>query len=417
MARTHDAQSTLRALNTHAEAILEAHLNQGNRIPVTDDNVGMLETLEHHRLIWRLAEDEDPQLKKVLAHFLDHITESDRRRQASEHVDQLWNELNQLFAEYRETKRLAAFEDKERVEGAIKEVLSEIIEDIRTATVTFTAYITSGFSYITDIELRIRKNEEVIDQAHRLSNLFDSFKIRELEDQAGNDPFLKRLLLKHLPATLEEGRRNLSYALNQLRILLVRMREDQRLSILIGGFESHYANNRGFEPSIDDLDLAYCPPVLNTVAPFRIVSYGDIYDPADDQDLIEIARWARPLESQADEPEIDAKAVSSVEFDVDGETEQEEVDPVDRLVEQVLEHVLDGDIGDGEIRALEVLANSDLDLDAATWLHTLESEVDALAPNDYDLIEVDYQSEPDPLYPDNLYILDMTLRRRSDSRL
>ncbi|OZC35133.1 hypothetical protein B9Q17_06435 [Marinobacter vinifirmus] len=417
MARTHDAQSTLRALNTHAEAILEAHLSQGNRIPVTDDNVGMLETLEHHRLIWRLAEDEDPQLKKVLAHFLDHITESDRRRKASEHVDQLWNELNQLFAEYREAKRLAAFEDKERVEGTIKEVLSEIIEDIRMATVTFSAYITSGFSYITDIELRIRKNEEVIDQAHRLSNLFDSFKIRELEDQAGNDPFLKRLLLKHLPATLEEGRRNLSYALNQLRILLVRMREDQRLSKLIGGFESHYANNRGFEPSIDDLDLAYCPPVLNTVAPFRIVSYGDIYDPADDQDLIEIARWARPLDSQVNEPHADAKAVSSVEFDVDGATEQEEVDPVDELVEQLLQHLLDGDIGGCEIRALEVLAHSDLDLDAATWLHTLESELDALAPNDYDLIEVDYQSEPDPLYPDNLYILDMTLRRRSDSRL
>ncbi|HLV77207.1 MAG TPA: hypothetical protein VKY53_04695 [Marinobacter sp.] len=417
MARTHDAQSTLRVLTTHAEAILDAHLNQGNRIPATDDNVGMLETLEHHRLIWRLAEDEDPQLKKVLAHFLDHITESDRRRQASEHVDQLWSELNQLFVEYRETKRLAAFEDRERVEGTIKEVLSEIIEDIRTATVTFSAYITSGFSYITDIELRIRKNEEVIDQARRLSNLFDSFKIRELEDQAGNDPFLKRLLLKHLPATLEEGRRNLSYALNQLRILLVRMREDQRLSKLIGGFESHYANNRGFEPSIDDLDLAYCPPVLNTVAPFRIVSYGDIYDPADDQDLIDIAQWARPLDAQVDEPGIDAKAVSSVEFDVDGETEQEEVDPVDDLVEQLLRHLLDGDVCDGEIRALEVLANSDLDLDAATWLHTLESEIDALAPNDYDLIEVGYQSEPDPLYPDNLYILDMILRRRGDSRL
>lgn len=417
MARTHDAQSTLRALTTHAEAILEAHLNQGNRIPVTDDNLGMLETLEHHRLIWRLADDEDPQLKKVLAHFLDHITESDRRRQASEHVDHLWNELNQLFADYREAKRLAAFEDKERVEATIKEVLSEIIEDIRTATFTFSAYITSGFSYITDIELRIRKNEEVIAQAHRLSDLFDSFKIRELEDQAGNDPFLKRLLLKHLPATLEEGRSNLSYALNQLRILLVRMREDQRLSKLIGGFESHYANNRGFEPSIDDLDLSYCPPALNKAAAFKIASYGDIYDPADDEDLIEIARTARPLDSQPEEPAVDAKAVTAIEFDIDGESEQEEIDPVDDLIEQILQYVLDGDLGEGEIRALEVLAASDIELDAATWLHTLESEVDSLAPNDYDSIEIEYKSECDPLYPDNLHILDMTLRRRCESRV
>jgi hypothetical protein len=123
------------------------------------------------------------------------------------------------------------------------------------------------------------------------------------------------------------------------------------------------------------------------------------------------------LDSQPEEPVVDAKAVTSIEFDIDGKSEQEEVDPVDDLIEQVLQYVLDGDLGEGEIRALEVLAASDIELDAATWLHTLESEVDSLAPNDYDSIEVEYKSECDPLYPDNLHILDMTLRRRCDSRI
>jgi len=66
MARTHDAQSALKALANHAELILDAHLNRGNRIPDTDENLSALETLEHHRLIWRFRgeEDQDPNLKK-----------------------------------------------------------------------------------------------------------------------------------------------------------------------------------------------------------------------------------------------------------------------------------------------------------------------------------------------------------------
>lgn len=104
MARTHDAQSTLRALATYGDVILEAHLNRGNRIALNDDNVGVLETLEHHRLVWRLGDTEDLQLKNVLVRLLDHITESERRRFASAQVDRLWSDLNRLFVDYREAK-------------------------------------------------------------------------------------------------------------------------------------------------------------------------------------------------------------------------------------------------------------------------------------------------------------------------
>jgi hypothetical protein len=416
MARTHDAQSTLRALATYGDVILEAHLNHGNRIALSDDNVGVLETLEHHRLVWRLGDTEDLQLKNVLVRLLDHITESERRRFASAQVDRLWSDLNRLFVDYREAKKRAAFTDKSRIESEIKECLSEIIEDIRNATDTFSSYISSGFSYITDMDLRIRKNHDVIERAGQLNSLFESFNTQDMADQAGNDPFLKRLLLKYLPAALEQGQKNLSYALNQLRLTLVRLREDQRLSKLVGGFENYFANNRGYIPSIDDLDLGHCPMPLNNVVPFAIVARGDIYDPADDKDLIALAQIARSLGAyqQGTEP---AGALQTVEFDVIGASDPEEEDPVDELIEQLVQFVVDGDIGDGEIDALEALNASGMALDAAVWLSTLEAQIDSLTPNDQSQITVEYKSQLDPLYKDNLYITGMTLRRSNESRI
>lgn len=410
MARIDDAQKTLKVLANHSEAILEAHLTRGNRIPETEDNAHLLDTLKHHRLTLSIG-DEEPQLKKVLVQFLGHITESDRRRWASQHIDTLWEELLDLFEQYRQAKAKVALSDLERLEDDIKEILSGLIEDIRIATETFSAHINSGFSYITDIDLRIRENERVIERAGRLITLFDSFNIPELADQAGNDPFLKRLLLKYLPATLEEGRKNLSYALNQLRVLLVRLREDQRLNKLVGSFEAYYQRNPGFEPSIDHLDLEACPGVLNSVEPFHVSAVPDIYDPADDSDLIELAATARTLETGQTKEEQPTQLAESVEFDVAGEVLDEPEDPVEATVESLIQYVLTGGLGAGEISASEVLASSDLAIDSPAWLATLAAELDALTVEEQASIDVQYRSQPDPLYPDNLYIHDLILRQ------
>lgn len=414
MAKTHDAQSALKALATHSEMILDAHLNRGNRIRETDENLSALETLEHHRLIWRFRgeEDQDPNLKKELIHLLVHVTGAQRRRWASEQVSDLWQSLEGLFNNYREAKKRAAFVDIERLEAAIRECLAEIIDDIRSATEAFVSYLNSGFGYVTDLTLRIQENEKAIERASKLNRLFESFNIRELAEQAGNDPFLKRLLLKHLPAALEEGRKNLSYALNQLRLMLVRMREDQRLSRLVGGFEDHFLGNPGYIPSIDDLDLEACPPALNNPAPFHLVAYGDIYDSTNDQELVELARTAR-TQTPKEKPPKESSHLSSIEFDVEGEVEVDADDPIDELVERLVLMVVDGDIGEGEIHALDALAASNLEVDTATWLRAVEGEVDALPPEDRQYVEIEYDALPDEIYPDNLFIQNLTLRHRN----
>ncbi|MBU2874537.1 hypothetical protein [Marinobacter salexigens] len=409
MARAHDAHGTLRALAKYGEAILEAHLRNGNRVPDSDDNLGLIETLEHHRLVWRIGDNEDLQLKKVLVQFLDHITESERRRYASAQVDILWQQLSDLFLEYKEAKKRSALTDIDRLEGEIKECLADVIEDIRNATEAFATYINTGFAYITDLQLRIRENERVIERAGRLITLFESFRIRELAEQAGSDAFLKRLLLRHLPATLESSQKNLSYALNQLRKMLVRMREDQRLSRMVGAFEAHFINNRGFEPSIDHLDLRHVPEYLNTVEPFQIKGFGDIYDSADDLELIEIAAKARTIPIEIEDKSV-PEGMATVNFDVDGETEVEEEDPVEEAIEGLIQQVVDGALGERSILASEALASTGLEIDKADWLQAIVSEIESLSDGDQQYIEVIYHRVPHRIYPDNVMVSDLTLR-------
>lgn len=413
MARSDEAQKTLRVLAANSEAILEAHLNRGNCVLDSDANQSLIETLKHHRLVWRIDGDdeEDPRLNKDLVKLLNHITESDRRRWANEQVGNLWRELTDLFEQYKKARSNVSLDDQERLEAEIKECLHLLIEDIRHATETFAAYLNNGFSYITDIELRIHQNEKAIDRAGKLTSLFGSFNIQSLADQAGSDPFLKRLLLKYLPATLEEGRSNLSYALNQLTDMLVRLQEEQRLNRLIGGFEIHFQRNPGYVPSIEHIELDACPGVLNSVAPFYLGSSPDIYDPMDDEELKKLAAVARTLDGQEDRKPKAPLETGSIEYGVDGVAAQVPEDPMMTLIDDLIQYVLGGNLGTGGIRASDVLADSDLEMETPGWLASLVAELDALTPSDRARIHAIYHHDPDPLYPDNLHIHDLTLRQ------
>ncbi|WP_292257543.1 hypothetical protein [Marinospirillum sp.] len=411
MARVQDAKSTLQALARFGGEILEAHLRHGNRLAETDENHNMLQTLEHHRLVWRIGDAEDLQLKKVLVQFLDHITETERRRYANAQVSQLWQKLTDLFGDYKAAKKRSAFGDIDRLEGEIKECLAEVIEDIRNAIEAFGAYINTGFAYVTDAELRIRENKRVIEQADKLIQLFESFKLSELAEQAGSDAFLKRLLLRYLPATLESSQKDLSYSLNQLRKMLVRFRENQRLSKLVGAFEAHYINHPGFEPTIEHIDFARLPEAFNTVSPFTIRGFGDIYDPVDELAIIDLAANARTV-GNSSEPEQTIETAVSVNFDVAGEVEIEDSDPVEEAIVELLQLVVDGALGEQTILASDALKSTGLAVERADWLQALAAEIDVLPDSDRECIEISFHDTPDPVYLDNLYVYDIALRYR-----
>lgn len=409
MARQDDAKSALRALANHADAILDAYLNSGGKIEDIPEHETVINTLSRHRLVWRIEETEPYQLRNVVTRLLNHCTETYRRQIASESVAGQWSHLQDLFDQYRTATSRSLVEDKQNLEREIQERLMEIIEDIKGATIAFTYYISSGFAYITDLELRIEENRRVIERASQLNSLLESFQLPELARQAGQEPFLKRLLLRHLPAALEHSRKDLNYALDQLRLLLMRLREDQRLNKLVGAFETHYMNHRGFMPSIDDLPLTTCPSAINTADPIFLKAYPDIYDPADESALAAIAGKVRvyrdPDESRSKELER-----VPVELGTEGETVIEEPDLVDEAVEELINAVLEDGM---EIMAARAHRALEIDLDMESWLHALSSEIDSLPDRDRARVEVQYIGHHDAIFPDNHYVHDIVLRLRN----
>lgn len=406
MARQDDAKSALRALTIHADAILGAYLNDGGRIEDIPEHETIITTLKRHRLIWRLEETEGYQLRNVVTRLLNHCTETYRRQIASENVAGQWSHLQDLFDQYRTATDHNLIEDKRNLERDIQERLMEVIEDIKGATATFTFYVSSGFAYITDLQLRIQENRRVIERAAQLNSLLESFQLPELARQAGQEPFLKRLLLRHLPAALEVSRKDLTYALDQLRLLLMRLREDQRLNKLVGAFETHYLNNRGFMPSVDDLTLAPCPAVINSAAAIALKAYPDIYDPADENALAEIAAKVR-IFREPEDAERQAPERLRITMEMDAVVEEEAPDLVAEAIAELIAAVL----SDGrEVHAAQVHKALAIELDLEGWLQVLTSEVDGLSEADRARLDMHYLGEPDAIFPDNLAVHDVVLR-------
>lgn len=410
MAQKDDAKAALKALASYADPIIDAYLTAGNRIEDTETNSTVIKSLGRHRLLWRLDESEGFQLKNPVIRLLDQVTQSYRRQLANEHIAELWKQLQDRFEDYQETLSKGAYQDRDRLEQEIRELMHEIMDDMATATSGFFAYINSGFSYVTDPGLRIRENEKVIHQAGNLNQLFDTFKVQDLIEYAGQNTFLKRLLLKHLQAELEKSQTTLAFALDQLRKMLVRLREDQRLNRMLGALHAHFANNPGYMPSIDDLSLDRCPEALNECRPMRLIAYNDLTDFRQDKIAAEIA--AKIRRDRPRSQEIDAETEKlEITSDLDGESIEEVSEPMELAIDELLETMTSGAPVGLSISAREIRRARLPNLDPVTWLHSVASSVDALPESSRRKLKVEFVGTTSELFEGNDQIHDIILRQ------
>lgn len=410
MAQKDDAKAALKALANYADPIIDAYLSGGNRIEDTEPNSTVIRALGRHRLLWRLDESEGFQLKNPVIRLLDQVTQSYRRQMANEHIAELWKQLQDRFEDYQETLSKGAYQDRDRLEQEIRELMHEVIDDMMTATSSFFAYINSGFSYVTDPGLRIRENEKVIRQAGNLNQLFDTFKIQDLIEYAGQNTFLKRLLLKHLQAELEKSQTTLAFALDQLRKMLVRLREDQQLNRMLGALHAHFANNPGYRPSIDDLTLDRCPEALNQCRPMQLVAYNDLTDFRQDEIAAEIAIKIRRDRPRSQEVDIPVEKIE-ITSDLEGECIEEISDPMELAIDELLETLTSSTMTGLAVSARKIRHAQLPELDPVTWLHSVASGVDALPEHSRRKLKVEFIGTTSELFDGNDQIYDIILRQ------
>lgn len=398
-----DAKRALKAISNHSDAIIGAYTRLG--FGDTNDDVKAIEALSKYRLISHLDEDENARIRNVLAKLLHHLMGRAKQASADASIAALWDEIQIRCANYKKALTIS-FEDALTLENEIQELLGELIEEIGNATSDFSYYISTGFSHVTSLDLRITLNEQAINQAKRLNDVMESFRYAELQELASVD-FLRRMLLKILPRELENARKNLASAINILTQRLVTLRKDAALTNLVISFERHYSRDPNFMPSIGDVPADKLPFCLRRSSAIIMTGYCDLITINTHQlnllsDLISTIPDKR---DSKDKPET--AFTGEIEIAIAGDVESIEPDEIDTAIHEIVDLVVNHQ---QRVTVREVLNCLSLDIRVGDFMAITQSYINALPESTRVLIKYEFIGDAHPQFKDVLIAEDMVLQ-------
>lgn len=401
MANQDDAVNILKLIARHAELLVSSHLNSNGEITLSPENESLIRSLQSARLVWQLDDLDSVQISSVLTKLIDHSLVNYRRHVAHESISDMWNHIIELINEqYFPAKLRCATSDFERASAEIQETCIDLIEMIHTSTIRFSEYISSKFAFVSNLDLRIKKNEQVINQAQRLNDLLNTFSISELIQVAGADDFLRRLLLKTFSKEIEKSRKNLLNSLHQLIDLLHSLRESADINRLIEAFERKYEKDRGFEPSIHS--ITRYPAFLRLTESCIEANHADVNDILHEECFSKLCLNIREFDTETEEKHD--------VINVDDRTEKEdtivEQDPVHTMAEAL---ILAAQQSDVYISAFDVYDKTGIH-HYDIWLYTVMNIIEALPSDARNSIAVCIIERPDNAYPHNYEILDIKVK-------
>ena len=412
MATSNDGVKALKALGFHAEPILDAYLNHKGQLHDSPANEAVIKALLKHHLGWRYEDNEDIRLNGDLLRLLSGVTRDFRRLVADETIGELWRTLQEQMGFYKEAKIKGNTQDKELYGDRVQELCFELIEALRQAVVQFSYYITSGFAYVKDLNLRARENVSVINRAKRLNDILGTFKVDDFARDAGADPLLRRLLLHRLPRAIEHCNKELIHAIQRLGDILHKIRQDQQLARMVNRFASRYDSDRGFKPNIDA--VVHIPQVLNIGPSMLGKVYADISDASQEDDLAALCCKLRTTRAEQ------AKWTVGEHTTIADATEHEETDPEPNpLYDLALKCLEYAKVLKEPISAMALYREyTQVSLEDSTehtpdlWLLTLVNTFFAQSVDTRALYSLRFDEAKDELFPDVYQVNDVVLEWR-----
>ncbi len=397
-----DAQSAIAALYNHRQIVVRAHINDRGTIPNSDDTNAAITALKKHRLAWYHPEDEAAQLNGALSQLLDHSLRNFRRQMASEVISSILENLqNHLVVDYLEAKKRCLQEDQERLKTEITECVYDLIDRLTQSVTIFAQYLSSGFTYVSDLELRIRENQRVIRMGEKLNDVLKEFDMEELDHLAGSDEDLRKLLSRTLPRYIELVQTELVNTLHQLTALLNSTREGAKRSRLIGAFERAYSNDKGFEPSIDG--LVNILPILNWVQNQAVSPW---VNPGDASAEVVLAGYCQGL---VKEPEIEDNP-EEAPVTIEDATELPSIELLPDPIVSAADNLIQCVLLDGlQTTASKSLIALEIDCPMSLWMGVLMNCVNSISSEKRNRLKVEFIEEKHSLYSDNYSVYDIVV--------
>ena len=398
-----DAKKALRALGSNADAIVESFINRG--FGSSDEDRKAIDAMSKYRLVTHLDDDDTIRVRNVVARLLNHTMGRAKQESADAQISAMWKDLNDKFGHYREALKLNSFDDVLNLESEIQEQLAEIIEDINNATSQFSYFISTGFSHVAHLDLRLRINEQAINQGRRLNDVLESFSIEELSELARGNEFLARMLLKILPRQLEIATKNLASALKTLAERLVKLRKDASLTNMIISFEKHLLRDPNFRPSIAGLTDSKLPASINVSSPITLFGYADVETVSEHQISL-LAEIINKVPAKDDAKKPESVRTGEIQIDLYSAPQEIESDPVDTALSEMVTYIID----EGEtVKASQIITALELDITVNDLMVLAAGYIRGLPASKRAAIDYRFIGGAHPHYKDVLIATDMEI--------
>ena len=385
-----ELKRVFRLLRTHEELLVSAYLENGGVIDDSEVEVVAIETLINSRLLWQPASDEPVRLSRELTGLFERVMRDPRRLTLDADIGGFVINIENCVNRYREAARSGLRDDASHYLDQIERLVDELRSSLLDSSGQLWQKINSEFGYVGSLDLKIKENQTVLDQAKRLNDSLELIKVNEMDEFAGGDYQLRRYLNRRLLDALELCRRETVDAIHKLNDLLFEYRKQQRLGRLVDSFYRRFQSTPGYRP-LDYAEMGDIPTVFNEVAPILPAGHANIDDRRQEVALTGIISGLRKERLAIEEPELS----STVDVLPQEPPIKKPLAVLSHAVEDFYLKVVDSN---EPLSAVQYCPPVEVEPDMEIWLYAVIARFNNMDQSERALFRVEYRQADDPVF-------------------
>ena len=382
----------LRLLVKHKALFMGAHLDNAGLIDDAAIDANTVKALLDARLIWQPGADEALRISRELTGLFDRVLRDPRRLTLDADIGGVVKTIEDSVNGYRQASRLALRDDAAHYLGQVERLVDELRSSLLDSSGQLWRKINTDFGYVSSLDMKIKENETVLNQAQRLNDSLEAIKVNEMNELSGNDRQLRRYLNRYLLDAVELCRKETVDAIHKLNELLFEYRKQQRLNRLIDAFYRRFQNQPDYRP-LDYTDMGDIPDVFNQIVPTIPTGQADFEDPTQEIALNSIISGLR-------RESVDIEQ-SGVDPSVHVLSEEPPISMPLSALSQAVEDFYIQVIESYEKRsAVKWAYVTDLEPELALeiWLYAVVSRFNDMDENERDIFSIEYVQSTDPVF-------------------
>lgn len=398
-----------RLLRKYENLLTLAYLDNHGVVDDVDLDASVIDTLVKSRLVLQPPNNDPTRLTRELTNLFDRVLRDPRRLTLDADIGSVVNNIEDNVNQYKRATGAGLRNDATLYLNQIENLVGDLMSNLLDSSGQLWEKINSEFGYVSSLELKIKENETVLNQANRLNNSLEIIKVREIDELAGNDYQLRRYLNRWLLDAVELCRRETVDAIHKLNDLLFEYRKQQRIGRLIDSFYQRFQSTPGYRP-LDYTDMGEIPDVFNHVAPIIQTGHANIEDPHQEVALTKIISGLRKERVTIEEPETPPP----IDVLPDGPPIQKPLAALSQAVENFYFNVIELN---EPLSAVKCCPSVDVEPDLELWIYAVIAHFNNMVESERALFKMEFKQTIDPVFNGRYLVQDVHVALTGDEDL